>query len=249
VGFLTVAKEVIMAAPSDHWRAMRPCRFMGIMIAALLVGTTLGCLKNDLNLVIRWKAIAGLTSGDRVVLDANTVGEVTDVFYTPEGDYRVSISIQHAFANAATTQARFQIIQDPVDQARKAVAITHLGTGGTMLPDGSVIKGTEPPAWSFETFKEDLNRAWDQANRRLKQLTEDLQRLPEDDAVQQLREALQQLLRDLQASGQAARERFKTEVWPLLREELERLREYLRGLGRESEMEPLETVVRDIEAL
>ena len=177
------------------------------------------------------------------------MGEVTDVVYTPEGDYRVSISIQHAFANAATTQARFQIIEDPVDQERKAVAITHLSAGGTVLPDGSVIQGTEPPAWSFETFKEDLNRAWEQARRRLKQLTEDLHRLPEDDAVQKLRQELQQLLRDLQTAGQAARERFKTEVWPLLREELERLREYLRGLGREAEMDPLEAVVRDIEAL
>ena len=238
-----------MFAPSKLTHTAKCLKSMGCILAGLFVILALGCQPKDLNLVIRWDTINGLQSGDRVLLDANAVGTVTDVFYTTQGDYRVSISIQHAFANAATTEAQFYIAADPGQAGHKAINIIRNDKGGVLLQDGSLVEGAQSPSWSLETFKDDLNRIWDQVKRELKQLTEDLQRLPEEDRFQKLREALQRLYRDLEQSGQEAQERFKSEILPLLREEVERLREYLRQLGREQEIEPLETVVRDIEAL
>ena len=130
-----------------------------------------------------------------------------------------------------------------------AINIVPNDKGGEVLKDGSLIEGAQSPSWSLETFKKDLNRIWHQIKRELQQMSEDLQRMPEEDRFQKLREALQRLYRDLEQSGQEAQEKFKAEILPLLREEVERLREYLRQLGREQEIEPLETVVRDIEAL
>ena len=238
-----------MVAPSKPTHTAKFSISTGCIIAALLVTLALGCQPKDLNLVVRWDTISGLQSGDRVLLDANTVGTVTDVFYTTQGDYRVSISIRRAFANAATTEAQFHIVANPTQEGHMAINIVPNDKGGEVLKDGSLVEGVQSPSWSLETFKKDLNRIWDQIKRELKQMREDLQRMPEADRFQKLREALQRLYRDLEQSGREAQERFKAEILPLLREEVERLREYLRQLGREQEIEPLETIVRDIEAL
>jgi paraquat-inducible protein B len=210
------------------------------IIFILTVFFLLACEETGLNLKIRFDQIQGLQSDNRVIFESNHVGRVTRVFYAKEGHYLVDLIIEEDFANAATEDSRFYIIDDPQAAEKKAVEILQIRKGGTPLADGSMVEGATRPAAVDQKMLENFDKQTGKLGEKLQQFFENLKKLPESDEVKQLQKDLEELGREMEKAGKAVRDKMQTEVMPLIKEELERLKKRLENFGREKEVEPLE---------
>ncbi len=114
-----------------------------LTVLILLVWSVLpACNQNGLSLKIRFARVEGLKPGNRVLFEQNPIGSVTEVIYSEEGIFLVSVHIEEHFTNTATEHARFFIVSDPAEQNRKAVRLVHLREGGSLLPDNTTVKGS-----------------------------------------------------------------------------------------------------------
>ena len=198
------------------------------------------CEETGLNLKIRFDRIQGLQADNRVIFESNHVGQVTRVFYSKEGHYLVDLIIKEDFANAATEDSRFYIINDPQAAGKKAVEILQLRKGGTPLADGSMVEGSTRPSAAYQKMLEDFDKQAGKLGKQLQQFFEDLSKLPESDEVKQLQKDLEELGREMEKAGKATRDKIQNEIVPMIKEELERLKKRLENFGREKEVEPLE---------
>jgi len=210
------------------------------IIFILTVFLLLACDETGLNLKIRFDQIQGLQTGNRVIFETNHVGRVTRVFYAEEGHYMVDLIIKEDFANAATEDSRFYIINDPQAAGKKAIEILQLGKGGAPLADGSMVEGSTRSAAVYQKILEDFDKQAGKLGKHLQQFFEDLSKLPESDEVKQLQKDLEELGREVEKAGKATRDKITNEIVPMLKEELEHLKKRLEKFGREKEVEPLE---------
>ena len=206
----------------------------------LTVFLLLACEEKGLNLKIRFDQIEGLQSDNRVIFESNHAGRVTSVFYAKEGHYLVDLVIKAEFANAATEDSQFFIIDDPQSPDKKAVEILQIRKGGAPLADGSVVEGATRPAAVYQKMLEDFDQQTAKLGKQLQQFFDDLRKIPESDEVKQLQKDLEELGREMEKAGKSARDKIQTEIVPLIKEELERLKKQLENFGREEEVEPLE---------
>ena len=200
----------------------------------------LACDETGLNLKIRFDQIQGLQTDNRVVFETNYVGRVTRVFYAEEGHYMVDLIIKEDFANAATEDSRFYIINDPQAAGKKAIEILQLRKGGVPLADGSMVEGSTRSAAAYQRILEDFDKQAGKLGKQLQQFFEDLSKLPESDEVKQLQKDLEEFGREVEKAGKATRDKITNEIVPMLKEELEHLKKRLEKFGREKEVEPLE---------
>jgi paraquat-inducible protein B len=198
------------------------------------------CEETGLNLKIRFDQIEGLQSDNRVIFDSNDVGRVTRVFYAKEGHYLVDVIIKEDFANAATEDSRFYIIDDPQAAGQKAVEMLQIRKGGAPLADGSTVEGSTQSTAVYQKMLENFEKQTGKLGKQLQQLFDDLRKLPESDEVKQLQKDLEELGQEMEKAGKAARDKIQNEVVPLIKEELERLKKRLENFGREKEVDPLE---------
>jgi paraquat-inducible protein B len=210
------------------------------IIFILTVFLLLACDETGLNLKIRFDQIQGLQTGNRVIFETNHVGRVTRVFYAEEGHYMVDLIIKEDFANAATEDSRFYIVNDPQAGGRKAIEILQLRKGGAPLADGSMVEGSTRSAAAYRRILEDFDKQAGKLGKQLQQFFEDLSKLPESDEVKQLQKDLEELGREVEKAGKATRDKITNEIVPMLKEELEHLKKRLEKFGREKEVEPLE---------
>ncbi len=210
------------------------------IIFIIAVVLLFACEETGLNLKIRFDDIQGLQADNRVIFESNHVGQVTRVFYAKEGHYLVDLIIKEDFANAATENSRFYIINDPQAAGRKAIEVMLLRKGGTPLADGSMVEGSTRPSAVYQKMLEDFDKQAGKLGQQLQQFFEDLKKLPESDEVKQLQRDLEEMGREMEKSGKATRHKIQNEVVPMIKEELERLKKRLENFGREKEVEPLE---------
>ena len=210
------------------------------IIFVLTLFLLFACEEAGLNLKIRFDQIQGLQSDNRVIFESNHVGRVTRVFYAKEGYYLVDLIIKEDFANAATEDSRFFIIDDPRAAGKKAVEILQIRKGGIPLADGSMVEGATRSAAVYQKLLENFDNQTGKLGKQLQQFFEDVRKLPESDEVKQLQKDLEELGREMEKAGKAARDKIQNEVMPLIKEELERLKKRLENFGREKEVEPLE---------
>jgi paraquat-inducible protein B len=210
------------------------------IIFILTVFLLFACDETGLNLKIRFDQIQGLQTDNRVFFETNHVGRVTRVFYAKEGHYMVDLILKEDFANAATEDSWFFIINDPQAAGKKAIEILQLRKGGTPLADGSMVEGSTRSAAAYQKILEDFDKQAGKLGKQLQQFFEDLSKLPESDEVKQLQKDLEELGREVEKAGKATRDKIQNEIVPMLKEELEHLKKRLEKFGREKEVEPLE---------
>ena len=210
------------------------------IVLLLAVFLLLACEETWLNLKIRFDQIQGLQADHRVIFGSNHVGQVTRVSYSKEGYYLVDLKIKEDFANAASEDSRFYIIEDPQAAEKKAIEMILLRKGGTPLADGAMIEGSTRSAAAYQKMLEDFDKQASQLGKQLKRFFKDLSKLPESDEVKQLQKDLEELGREMEKAGKATRDKIQDEVIPMIKEELERLKKRLKNFGREKEVEPLE---------
>ncbi|MBW2353594.1 MAG: hypothetical protein JRF51_10265 [Deltaproteobacteria bacterium] len=205
-----------------------------------------GCYNQDINFSIRFGQIEGLRAQDRIIFEENRIGQVESISYTNEGDYLVHVQIDKPFLNAATEYSRFFIIDDPSKRGRKAVQMVRTGKGGLPLEKGAVVEGTTRFAFLLSTMQDNLGKAVSDLNRKFKEMSDDLKGIPESSEVKEFERYLGELKEKMLSAGAGVREKIQKDLLPWLQKEIDKLRERLRKLGREKEVEPLEVKMEEL---
>jgi len=206
----------------------------------------LGWFSRDLNFKIRFDEINGLKFGERIVFEENAIGKVTNVFYEKDGTYLVEVEIISDFKNAVTCNSQFFIVKDPSDPGRKAIQMITVKGEGRPLEDGAVVAGSTRLSVLLDRVGDDIEKAMVDLKKRFKGFSEGVKEIPENEDIKRLQKDLDQLLEEMKRSGAAFRDRVQKDVLPKLQEEIDKLNDRLRELGREKEVEPLQTKMDEI---
>ena len=207
------------------------------------------CFSSRLDLTIQFDRVEGLKAGDRVFFQDSQAGGVEKVTYTDKGDYLVDIAIDQNFKAAATEHTRFFIVSDPKNQSHKAIKIVQVRTGGSALADGSTVKGSTPTSAIFEAVMQQVNQGMDEFNTYIAQLSKEINDMPESDAYKQLESKLNQLMEKMESSSEEMQKAIQEEILPQIEAAIEKLKERLKNQGREHEVEPLESKIKDIKTM
>jgi hypothetical protein len=198
------------------------------------------------HLTVRFDRINGLVERDRVFFEKEAVGIVENITYTENGQFYVNLAIEKKISPSLTTRARIIVTDDIKIAGKKAITIIQTRTGGRPLADGAIVDGSDRYAAYFEDMKYDLEEGLALLKKELDNFSKDLQKLPESQRFQALTEELKRIADSLKTAGEETKETIRKELLPLLRQEMEKLREYLRKHGREEEMEPLDNEMKKI---
>lgn len=205
--------------------------FSGILILA-------GC--STLEFKIVFQQTDGLMQGDAVFFEKNRLGTVKKISYRQEGDYLVLVDIKKEFSAAVTKESRFHIDRSPLESDAKAIILTLLQKGGVPLKSGTVIQGSELSSFPhvkpfFEKLEAGLNK-----------FIGDLQKIPETREYKNLEKQLDKFVKEMQDKGTMAKDKFKDEILPGIKKEIELLRKKLEKFGREEELKPLEKKLNNL---
>lgn len=218
-----------------------------ILILSILAWVLFGCEDADLKISVRYDEIQGLEEGGRVIFEDNDIGRVAGVSYGRDGYCVANLVIKNDFSNAATEYARFFIIEDPKDRAKKAVEMIQTRTGGSPLETGATVQGSTRSSAILGEASGRLEQGLESLRKDFDQFAEDLKSLPKSEEWRRLEEELTRLVEEMKRSGKSAQEMIQKDLLPKLQEEIEKLRERLREFGREEEeVEPLEGQVQEI---
>lgn len=215
----------------------------------LMLPLFLWACKDILKIKIRYDQIQGLEEGDRVVFEQNHIGAVTGVSYTAHGDYLADVSIKKDFANAATGDSKFYIIDDPERENKKAIEVIQTKVGGTPLKNGAIVEGSTKAEMPFGDLPEALEKGFEGLQEQFEELFEGFGNIPESEEFKGLQDELERLAEEMKKSSASAKEKLEKEVLPQLREEMEKLRERMEKMGRKKEMEPLEMRLKKMEEM
>jgi len=222
---------------------MRKFKHVLVMLAGLLAAACSG----DLDIAIRFPAVEGLQPADRVLVDAQPVGEVQEVSYTSQGDFLVAVRIAKAQAALATREGIYFIDADRDRQGHKAVVIVPPDSGGTPLADGEIVSGMSAWQARLKRMQDQIAMAAGALIERYGALWDEAQNLSPSEAIRRLEQTLDRILADLDHLGQSARETLRSEIMPWITDQLETLRRELEALGRSNQLDPLDDKVRRIE--
>ncbi len=220
--------------------------FRNMLILLSVYFVCLGWFSSDLNLKIRFDQINGLKSGERILFEENAIGKVTDVFYEKDGTYLVDVAINRDFKNAVTGNSRFFIVNDPSDPGSKAIEMITVKGEGRPLEDGAVVEGATRLSALLDKMGDDFEKTMADLKKRFKGFSEGLKEIPENKGIKRLQKDLDQLLEEMKRSGAAFRDKVQKDLAPRLQEEIDKLKDRLRELGREKEVEPLQTRMDEI---
>ncbi len=210
--------------------------FKRVLMLLLLPLISLGCKADGLNLKILYDQVHGLQKGDQVIFEQHPVGIVTGVSYRDNGDYLVTIVIKKDSNAVATEHTRFFIVDDTVRQGYKAVEVVQIRPGGSLLKNQATVEGSTRASVFFDQMKS----GFENLKKEFEQFSQELSKVPESEAFKKLENELKDLAEAIEKSGKAAREEIEQQWLPRFKQELEKLKERLRKLGREDELKPLE---------
>jgi len=221
-------------------------RTFGIVL--ILWAALVGCRQQDLHLKVTFDRTEGLTAADPVILKGRTIGEVLSVSLHKGGSYTAQVVIGAEWAEAATENARFWIVDDPDREGRKALEMTVEKGGGKPLEDGAVVAGAVKPS-RFPRIWEDLGAQFEDLAERFERFTDRLPELPDEKDLEKLEKELEKLLERSKRAGRRVREKVARDIIPRLKEDLERLRKRLERYGREEDLKPLEKQMEGVKEI
>jgi ABC-type transporter Mla subunit MlaD len=219
------------------------------MVSLLCVCWLLLACPGDLRLQVLYDRGDGLRSGDRVVHQGQTVGEVQSVALGPQGRVAVDLQISKSFREKVTNQSRFLITEDPKQPGDRFVEVIQLAEGGSPLVDGAAVEGSTALSLEFERTRRALQAWSDMLQKELGHWQKELRELPEKEWYRELERQLDYWSRELGRASEETRQYFKSEVAPRLEEMLRELRKRLRELGKEKDGEILQTKFEELKRL
>ena len=211
-------------------------RYLTIMISLLLAA----CFETDFPIQVIFDHPEGLEKGGRVLLNGKSIGSVTSVLQDKDGRWIAGLSIRKTTAPEITENSRFVITEDPEASRKMAIEVFQSKPGGDPLPKNSLVKGSTRMSGLLYRMQKDLDSMVDSFKEAFDTLSEELRGIPESQAAKKLEKELEGLYKIMKESSKTGRDRFKEEILPKLKEELDELKKRLDQLGREKEYKTLE---------
>lgn len=223
---------------------MRTYHWILVVCLGLLLGA--GNQPDMLRIHVAFDGVDRLQEGDDVVLDAQPVGYVEKLAYVQDGFFRVTLSIDKTFAPQLSENSRFIISDHTGETGKKTVRIVQTRSGGRPLASGSTVKGSDKYAVMLEKIRGDIQDSVDFLKREMDAFAEEIRRLSEDEKIKALEMEMKRIARAMKEASRETREKIEKEIVPLMKKEMEALRERLRENGREEEMAPLDQEMQRI---
>jgi len=220
-----------------------------VFLFFLLVLLPVACQGNTVKVHIRFNDVQGLVKGHRVISQGQQVGKVTEVKYTPNGDFVVDVLVPEQFHNRLTDNARFYIISDPEYAGKKAIEVVQTESCGKLLDNGATVEGSPRTADLIDDLMTDMQKGLGQVESQVQEFLESLRKLPEKEEIRRLREEINKLTEQMKGAGKSAKEKLQKKILPKIEEEIERLKKRLRKLGKEKEIEPLEVDLKELKKI
>ena len=217
-----------------------------ILLLLMILFVIMGCYSRDLNLKIRFSQTEGLRADDRIIFEKNQIGKVDAVSYSEKGDYIVDVKIDKGFTKAVTEYSRFFIMNDPLEKGRKAIEMIKVAEGGAPIKKGTIITGTTRFALLLGKMEDDFDNALSELAGKFNELGDGVKQIPEAVEIKKFEHYLNKLKEQMKNAGSAFQEKIQNELLPWLQEEIEKLKERLRKLDREKEVEPLEVKMEEL---
>lgn len=221
-------------------QAIRFC--LGLMGTLLMVGCS-----NDLAFTVRFQAIEGLRTEDRVWMETQMIGAVVAVAYSDKGDYRVAVRIAREHVEKLGQQSVFFIDVDPEQPDRKALMVLTAETDGNPIEDGETLSGISKWAALMQRMTQRLEKTVSGMAAEIDQYWQDLQGLSTSEQALRLEQELDRILAEIMRLGASARHELKTNILPRLRDQLEALRRKLETPEHEDQLDRLQDKVERID--
>ena len=222
-------------------------RKFGVILFALLWAIiSAGYQPDAFRVHVLFDQVNKLQEGDGVVLKAQTIGFVENFIYAKEGHFKVTLAIDKGFETDISEYSRFIIVEDPTVTGKKAVRVIQTRLGGKSLKNGTTIEGSDKYSVFFEDMAGDIRDGVDFLKKGMIEFSEGLKGLSENEQIKALRKEIKRLTEVMAKAKNETREKIINEVLPLLKRDMEKLREQLRKFGREDEMAPLDNEMKKI---
>jgi hypothetical protein len=153
----------------------------------------------------------------------------------------VDLQISRKIREKVTDQSRFLIKEDPNQPGVGTVEVIQLAGGGSPLADGAEVEGSTALSLEFDRTRQALQAWSEMLQKELEHWQKDLRELPEKEWYKELEGRIEYWARELDRASEETRQYFKDEVAPRLEEMLRELRKRLRELGKERDVEILQT--------
>lgn len=217
-----------------------------LVIIGLVLLATQACRSNAMHVNVRYDALSGLASNDRVLFEHNVAGRVAAIHFDQQKGYTVRLEVEQGFSNALTEYSDFYVVDDPLHEGHKAVEIQLRQRDGKPLPDEASVTGVSQSQDLAEQLQQDLQTGFDFLKKQIDQFGRDIQKAPESEAYQRLKKSLNELGDEIRRAEKETRQKLKEQWLPQIERELDALKERLRRLGREKEARPLQDQVERI---
>ncbi|HSR11089.1 MAG TPA: hypothetical protein VLS90_06560, partial [Thermodesulfobacteriota bacterium] len=178
------------------------------------------------------------------------IGSVGKFEATPQGRTTLPLLIKKDYSKQLTSKSRFVIQPDPFIPGHEAVNVVQLSSGGTPLPPQAVVEGSTPSSVAAEkgTGGAAAWQGWSSiVNDVFAILQKQIQQLPLEQWRKELERQLDSLNKDLQKSGTEVQKKFQREVLPQIEQAVNDLMRRLKELGKESEGEPVQKKLDELE--
>ncbi|MGH8532804.1 MAG: MlaD family protein [Gammaproteobacteria bacterium] len=185
-----------------------------------------GCADGALHLKMQLEKTYGLSAGDPVVFENDTVGAVASVESRDPDGFIATLEIAEEKRKLATTDARFRIAERLSVGQGKQVEIVHAGADGTPLEEGATVQGTlaSAPLFPFSELFGGMTEGLRSLREQTERFRRELKNIPDSDEARQLREEWRRLVEEIQEAQSEAKESLREEILPKLEEEMENLR-------------------------
>jgi hypothetical protein len=209
----------------------------------------MACAGGPLRLNMEADRLQGLEPGTDIVLGSETIGEVTHIATTSDQGYRIKVQIAPAHRHQVTEHSVFTITPGSRNQKTVSVVVTNSKEGGALLKNGAVVKARTAPTGVAAQMRDSVSGLMNALTRRYKGFAEQLRSLPDTYEFQRLEDEFKALAKKIGDSGIEGRERFKREVLPIIRQEIDQLKERFRESGREGDFSGVEEQIKILQTL
>lgn len=209
------------------------------LLAAILLVTS-ACSEKTTELHLQLGSTSGLSPGNLVILNGQTVGSVTAVKTDPAGDELAELTIRPEYKNSFTNLTRFTLVQDSRNSNNGWLVEVTTGTGtGTHLAEGTRVEAEKKllPNLPLGEILKNLTQGLGMLSNQIQQFRVQMQKLPNSPEAKQLQQEWLKLQNEMEQAQKVTEESVKKQIIPKLQEQLKNLDQRFRQLEKQPQQQ------------
>jgi len=217
-----------------------------IFFSAITALVLIGCVETTHNFKIRFNDIQGLRKNDRVFFDNTAIGEVTGIEYTDKGNSLVSVAVEDQFASLPKDSSTFYIDSNPETEERKAIRITQIKYGGSIIEKNTIVEGQSKYVSIFDQISNKFRKDVHILESEINEFIKGLQNLSESEQIKQIERQLDKILAEIENLSVEMKHKLETDILPRIKEQLEEMRRRLEKIGKEEKLKHVDKKLETI---